>query len=1048
MSDQGEAALERIRAAAANGSEELDLSELGLTELPDELWELKQLTSLNLSRNQLTGVPDAISRLTSLTILNLSRNQLTEVPEAIFGLTNLTRLDLSENQLTGVPEAIFGLTNLTRLDLSGNQFTGVSEAIFGLTNLTMLVLSGNQLTRVPEAISRLANLTELALSGNQLTRVPEAIFRLANLAKLYLSGNQLREVPEAISRLTNLNELYLSWNQLTDVPEAISRLTNLATLDLRGNPLDIPQEILEHVAEPQVLFRYLAETRGAAPSPDPEPKPPPAPAILRFTFAGFNNDNARAREDRLGINQDVNALASVLAAKDVDPPLSIGLFGDWGSGKTFFMDLLERRIEELAKASTAAGIRKVPSAYCSEIIQIRFNAWHYVDANLWASLVTHIFDELNAKLNAKPAKVDAIKLVQELQSTKDQIAEVDARQSAITARIEALNGDLAAAATRRTTAELGLKDLQKTVLASVSEDAGVKKALRGLEKDLGLDTGKLAVGKLDAERAAVRTWTGRIARLLRSNPSPMKVLLVVLVVVLTIGIPIVMLILHNEVNLASWKALVASAGAIVTGLLPTLITIHQYGERVITRIEATLEAADAVERDKRATPSSTEIALEQKVAVEKAEEESLGREKRDFERQKAEVERRIEELRQGTSFKRYVLERNADDNYRKQLGLVAMIHRDFKVLSERLLDARDEPHVERIVLYVDDLDRCPADQVVAVLQAVHLMLSFRLFVVVVGVDSRWLLHSLEEHYAAQLSSPRHGATPGHKDTTLANTPHNYLEKIFQIPFTMSPMKKDGFGSLIDSLVSPPVKPIVAPNPAPAVEAIDAPAPAPAVKAILAPVSTPLARDNGAVAKFEPRPASPPDKVPVARGAAVEPPSAVDQPGSGIDDDELAPANLMISAEEIAFMKDNLDSTIGSPRAAKRFLNIYRILRASPGGGHEWRDDVSRHRYYRLLQIFLSVIIGHPICAGQLFQDILATNGLNDSKALLTYLEERADKGRAQEDDYWDELRDMFKKHEGDLTDWPEVLSAVLSTARFSFHTGRALAAARRSAASR
>ena len=129
------------------------------------------------------------------------------------------------------------------------------------------------------------------------------------------------------------------------------------------------------------------------------------------------------------------------------------------------------------------------------------------------------------------------------------------------------------------------------------------------------------------------------------------------------------------------------------------------------------------------------------------------------------------------------------------------------------MDPNDEPpHVERIVLYVDDLDRCPANQVVEVLQAVHLMLSFKLFVVVVGVDSRWLLHSLEEYYAAQLSTPRHGATPGSKDTTLANTPHNYLEKIFQIPFTMSPMKKAGFGSLIDSLVSPPVKPIFAPDP--------------------------------------------------------------------------------------------------------------------------------------------------------------------------------------------------------------------------------------------
>ena len=32
--------------------------------------------------------------------------------------------------------------------------------------------------------------------------------------------------------------------------------------------------------------------------------------------------------------------------------------------------------------------------FCKNIVQIPFNAWHYMDANLWASLVTHIFDKL------------------------------------------------------------------------------------------------------------------------------------------------------------------------------------------------------------------------------------------------------------------------------------------------------------------------------------------------------------------------------------------------------------------------------------------------------------------------------------------------------------------------------------------------------------------------------------------------------------------------------------------------------------------------------
>jgi KAP family P-loop domain len=102
----------------------------------------------------------------------------------------------------------------------------------------------------------------------------------------------------------------------------------------------------------------------------------------------------------------------------------------------------------------------------------------------------------------------------------------------------------------------------------------------------------------------------------------------------------------------------------------------------------------------------------------------------------------------------------------------------------RLHRRLDTPTIERIILYIDDLDRCPEDKVVDVLLAIHLLLAFRLFVVVVGVDSRWLLHSLRlnsdvfEENANALQTDR---------AHWQSTPLNYLEKIFQIPFALQPM---------------------------------------------------------------------------------------------------------------------------------------------------------------------------------------------------------------------------------------------------------------------
>ena len=106
-------------------------------------------------------------------------------------------------------------------------------------------------------------------------------------------------------------------------------------------------------------------------------------------------------EDALGIEPDVQAFASVIASQRLTPPLSIGLFGDWGSGKSFFMHKLRDQVEELAKsaripdpAQPGKWLDNPESDFLPNIVQIEFNAWHYVESNLWASLVTHLFENL------------------------------------------------------------------------------------------------------------------------------------------------------------------------------------------------------------------------------------------------------------------------------------------------------------------------------------------------------------------------------------------------------------------------------------------------------------------------------------------------------------------------------------------------------------------------------------------------------------------------------------------------------------------------------
>jgi hypothetical protein len=113
------------------------------------------------------------------------------------------------------------------------------------------------------------------------------------------------------------------------------------------------------------------------------------------------------------------------------------------------------------------------------------------------------------------------------------------------------------------------------------------------------------------------------------------------------------------------------------------------------------------------------------------------------------------------------------------------------------------PAIDRIVVYIDDLDRCPPARVVEMLEAIHLLLAVELFVVVVAVAPRWLLQALHSHYRDQLTAPATGAAVTDDGQALWQpSAVQYLEKIFQVVLTLPPLAADGYVNLVDSLINP------------------------------------------------------------------------------------------------------------------------------------------------------------------------------------------------------------------------------------------------------
>src|SRR5262249_38110840 len=165
--------------------------------------------------------------------------------------------------------------------------------------------------------------------------------------------------------------------------------------------------------------------------------------------------------------------------------------------------------------------------------------------------------------------------------------------------------------------------------------------------------------------------------------------------------------------------------------------------------ESALRRKDQLEQQFRENKTRQQVELEAELKGLAANEHSLATQLAEATAREAEARAEEEDLRAGRRLHRFLEERSGSGDYRSHLGLISLLHQDLTQLSTLLQLAQDDkdddkgdgelPRIDRIILYVDDLDRCPPTRVVDVLQAMNLLLALPLFVVVVGVDPRWLL---------------------------------------------------------------------------------------------------------------------------------------------------------------------------------------------------------------------------------------------------------------------------------------------------------------------
>ncbi|HEV2638280.1 MAG TPA: P-loop NTPase fold protein [Actinocrinis sp.] len=710
------------------------------------------------------------------------------------------------------------------------------------------------------------------------------------------------------------------------------------------------------------------------------------PAAYRSDAVGVVDELSRVGEAR--------ALADLLTARTVRPPLAVGLFGHWGEGKSHFLELLQAQVAETAGSELA----------CQAVRQVRFNAWHYAESSLWAGLVAELFAQLAAPPGQEPGAA---------QRTMSRLTADLVAQRHLPERLRSAQKRLSDLQRAMADPEAWWKRLEKADQAEFT-GAAQGRAFRRWVRDGRAPILRNSIGKLAGALvgADARTKAGTETAGTRTGRRRTLVSLAAVGTLAAVTVATAWALSGPWHVLAPVLVAATALAGRAQGIQAQFKELNEDRRKFLERIDS----AVAGYRDE----------LQNSLNTAAAEVAALDRESRD--------------LTAAGQLAGLVADRAGHGDYRARLGVMTRIREDFQNMARLLAQAATEPDqpdrstltapndpaenpvpatgrsdrgapdtaegrpraggriaaylrkrtrpqaqaaderdqpgrpvlmtlngaakdptpatdlsgrgapdaakdrlpaIDRIVVYIDDLDRCPPARVVEMLEAIHLLLAVDLFVVVVAIDPRWLLRAITANYRDVLSvDPALASQDGQQgqadpdgDDTWASTPAQYLEKIFQVVFTLPTLDTDGYHSMLRNLVG---------------TRADQPTPAP--------------------------PGHPPQIQ-----TAADDDTAPAQPAAGDQDDPMTlPAArivervdpLTLDPEEITLL-DLLGPPhlISTPRSVKRLANSYGLLTAlrrdhraadlaqTPDDAE--KPDGPHHLPYRAAAVLLAAMIAYP-----------------------------------------------------------------------------------------
>jgi len=634
------------------------------------------------------------------------------------------------------------------------------------------------------------------------------------------------------------------------------------------------EEQSDVLLEPSLSPSFIAETAAESDTTDNATEEAEAEKAIRLDAARLANllSNNRSQavfndkpqgEDQLGIKDEVEALAETLLLRDVEPPVSVGVMGGWGSGKSFAMYLIHQYVQSTRAKKIdkgwADGVENDPKipAFVGHVYQINFNAWTYAKSNLWASLMDTIFSCLNRQMQLErllahrnfspgaepPTKAQIkdsmlaggdefkkiysdniqidqdkdlepwrknlehwsqhllkgtllwnvmrgqqVETLEKLKDTEEQLNQLKARREQFE-KARPLHEITTKSLKDETARKAYFQSIKSFMLAFLSDQLSATAKAELKQQDVKDEDVQKFLEEAKGLSGGIKTLVTAFRH------SKIYLIWTIIFLALFFAVPF----LWDQFVLEFVQLHIARLLSLFLTLLPTITVILPWIKKSLdASLEARkiLEGAYATQQAKHAEKiaNATDKPTPQKVSELQTDISNGSLAAYDaliglLEAQAEEQRQKIGPSAKYSNLMEFVQSRLDAATYENQLGLMHQVRQDIDELTYSLVDGaspeffpRGKP---RVILYIDDLDRCPPSRVVEVLEAVQLLLNTKLFIVILGLDTRYVTRALEKEYKEIL---QHEGDPSGLD---------YIEKIIQIPYRVRSIEADNLRKYIE-----------------------------------------------------------------------------------------------------------------------------------------------------------------------------------------------------------------------------------------------------------